>query len=115
MKYDFCGAVLHTKSREIDCLLFETNHDRKWKDDCNRLGYTVFELRHSSEDWSVPCCIENKVVVDFWGYMAVGNQDDAQFLSEWIAEDGYIGTSSSMFSGFPFCGNQEIPMLSPAI
>ncbi len=109
MKYDFCGAVLHTKSREIDCLLFETNHDRKWKDDCNRLGYTVFELRHSSEDWSVPCCIENNVVVDFWGYMAVGNQDDAQFLSEWIAEDGYIGINSSMFSNRIYGGEQELP------
>ena len=109
MKYDFCGAVLHTKSREIDCLLFETNHDRKWKDDCNRLGYTVFELRHSSEDWSVPCCIENNVVVDFWGYMAVGNQDDAQFMSEWIAEDGYIGINSSMFSNGIYGGEQELP------
>lgn len=112
MKYDFCGAVLHTKSREIDCLLFETRHDRKWKEDCKRLGYAVFELRHSSEDWSVPCCIENKVVVDFWGYMAVGNQDDAQFLSEWIAEDGYIGVNSSMFSGGIYGGEQEIPTLA---
>ena len=78
-------------------------------------GKMTVTVWHSSEDWSVPCCIENNVVVDFWGYMAVGNQDDAQFLSEWIAEDGYIGINSSMFSGFPFCGNQEIPMLSPAI
>lgn len=112
MKYDFCGAVLHTKSREIDCLLFETNHDRKWKEECRQLGYTVFELRHSSEDWSVPCCIENKVVVDFWGYMAVGNQDDAQFLSEWIAKDGYINInihSNSMFSNLTLYGEQELP------
>ena len=109
MKYDFCGAVLHTKSREIDCLLFETNHDRNLKEECQRLGYAVFELRHSSEDWSVPCCIENNVVVDFWGYMAVGNQDDAQFLSEWIAEDGYIGINSSMFSNRIYGGEQELP------
>ena len=112
MKYDFCGAVLHTKSREIDCLLFETNHDRKWKEECRQLGYTVFELRHSSEDWSVPCCIENKVVVDFWGYMAVGNQDDAQFLSKWLAKDGYINInihSNSMFSNLTLYGEQELP------
>ena len=109
MKTDFCRSVLHTKSREIDCLLFETRHDRNLKEECQRLGYAVFELRHSSEDWSVPCCIENNVVVDFWGYMAVGNQDDAQFLSEWIAEDGYIGINSSMFSNRIYGGEQELP------
>ncbi|MCI8868784.1 MAG: hypothetical protein HFE61_11825, partial [Anaerotignum sp.] len=59
MKTDFCRAVLHTKSREIDCLLFETRHDRNLKEECQRLGYAVFELRHSSEDWGTPCCIEN--------------------------------------------------------
>ena len=109
MKTDFCRSVLHTKSREIDCLLFETRHDRNLKEECQRLGYAVFELRHSSEDWGTPCCIENRVIVDFWGYMAVGNQDDAQFLSEWIAEDGYIGINSSMFSNRIYGGEQELP------
>lgn len=109
MKYDFCGAVLHTKNREINCLLFETEHDRNWEDDCKRLGYTVFELRQCCEDWLVLCSVETRVIVDFWGYMAIGNQDDAQFLSEWIAKDGYIDINSNMFSNLTLCGEQELP------
>ncbi len=114
MKFIFCETALRIKGRKIDCLMFETNHDRALKEECQKLGYTVFELRHSSEDWGFPCNIEDRVIVDFWGYMAVGNPDDAQFLSEWIAKDSYIGVTADMFSGWPFRASDELPKPSPA-
>ncbi|GEM_PF-5093380 len=100
MKLDFYKTTLLVDGRKIDSLFFETAHSKALKEELQGLGYTVFEVRDDGGEWCCPCTLEDKVVVDFWGYAAVGDENGACFLSEWIASEEFFALEDCELLGW---------------
>lgn len=69
--YDCYNANILLKDKEIQCIAFETRHNKYLKQKLCELGYTMFDVRHSDNDFSKPVSLEKNVTVNFWGYLAV--------------------------------------------
>ena len=115
MKHDFYRTTLLIDGRKIDSLFFETAHDKALKEELEKLGYTVFEIRDDGGEWCSPCTLEEKVLVDFWGYAAVGNEDGARFLSEWIMKEEFFALEDCVLSGWEPSEHCEIPIPQIAV
>ena len=85
------------------------------EEELEKLGYTVFEIRDDGGEWCSPCTLEEKVLVDFWGYAAVGNEDGARFLSEWIMKEEFFALEDCALSGWEPSEHCEIPIPQIAV
>lgn len=47
--------------------IVEVKEDTRIPRDNRKEGMHYYEMRHTGDDWSKPCSVENKVSVNFWG------------------------------------------------
>ena len=109
MNYDFFRTEIKVNDKISDCLLFSTRHNNELKKKYRELGYTVFDIRHSDEDFDEPISIENAVVVNFWGYIAIRDKEVIQAIDKIIKENGFFEIYEDMFRSEIFAEAYEIP------
>lgn len=98
--HDFYTTKLKIKGLEAPCLLLESRHDKSLKQECLDLGYTVFEIRHPDDNWADPRTIEETVLVNFWGYIALKDERVIELLNKKLAKDNFFQVNSYSLNRF---------------
>lgn len=70
--------LYHTVFRGMDAYLTDLRIPKEER----REDLYYYEIRHSDEDWSEPCNIENGVFINHWGSI-VFKQDIMHLMDQW--------------------------------
>jgi len=82
-EYNYSLAELRLGETIIPCLIF-TEREKGLLERLAESGYKVFFIRHSDEDWGEPVTIENYVRVNFYGFLAIKDENGVKTIEKLV-------------------------------